>query len=160
LGPLVSAQWSVPPQLIAAYEALGMPVPVPIAGYMLIDTGADVACIDAEVAEELRLVPVGRGITFGAHGPGEVLKYIARLEMKIADPVRGQIVVASQMVVAGIPNLDRVFQQRHPVTADGHPVRMIGLLGRDFLRHGTFTYRGAEGRMDLRLDLDTMGRLA
>jgi len=62
------------------------------------------------------------------------------------------------MVVAEI--LDKVFWQRHPVTGDGHPVRMIGLLGRDCLRHGTFTYRGAEGRIDLRLDLATIGRLA
>jgi len=160
LGPLVVAWWSVPPQLIAAYQARGRPITPKIVGHMLVDTGADVACIDAEVAQELGLVAIGRGITFGAHGQGEVLKYVAHLALKIGDPAHGEVVISSQLVAAGIPDLNKAFQSRHPKTVDGRPIRLIGLLGRDLLRHGTFTYQGTEGRMKLRLDIDTMGQSA
>ena len=124
---------------------------VPVAGYMLVDTEA--ACMDAEVAEELGSSRARHHLRRARSGRG------LEIHRPPGDEDRGPSSwTASQMVVAGI--LDKVFQQRHPVTGDGHPVRMIGLLERDFLRHGTFTCRGAEGRIDLRLDLDTMGRLA
>jgi hypothetical protein len=159
LGPLVVCRWSVPLGLAAALVAAGREVPVPVVGHMLVDTGASSTCIAADVAQELGLLSHGTGVTFGAHGPGTVQKYVAHFDMRIKDSVRGEVTVARDLIASAVPDLNGAYQQAQPKASDGRPVRLIGLLGRDFLRHTTLTYEGAEGRLHLRIHLKSLTKL-
>ncbi len=154
-GPLVVATWSVPESLEKALINAGKPVPDPVSGHMLVDTGATRTSIAKEVAEkQLGLRPTSVARTYGAGGLHENPCYLARFQLEIMDGSRGHATgIARESVVMGIPELGN-----HPTAAEFHgkPIRLIGLLGRDFLRHATLTYDGDAGRIEMRLHLHSI----
>jgi len=143
VGPLLIGQWLVPDALEKALVASGMPVPAPVVGHLLIDTGASTTCISASAAAELGLTPTGMGQSYGAHGCQQAMIYTARLAISIQDG-GNKLVTFFERPVMAVPDLEKGI----PPGANhgGAPIRLVGLLGRDYLRHVNFSYRGPTGQ--------------
>lgn len=157
LGPLIVAVWEIPLALSQALIAVGQPIPQPIVGHMLIDTGASATCMSMDVAAELGLKPVGLVNGYGASGSHKNQVYHALLKIRIVDqsrPDKGHLEIASEQRVQGIPELHRSMDSLKPTT-NGKPIRLVGLLGRDFLRHTRFHYDG-DGNFEVIIKTETL----
>jgi hypothetical protein len=140
VGPLILAAWALPQTLIQALSAAGRPIPRPVEGVMLVDTGAMQTCISEVAAQALGLQPVRIAKTYGAAGLHENKVYETQLLIGIGDDkglLRSDI--RFQMQTIGIPQLDEPMKGLK--IADREQT-LIGLLGRDFLRFTTLTYKG------------------
>ncbi|MCP4897576.1 MAG: hypothetical protein GY906_11445 [bacterium] len=150
-GPLIEAAVVIPDQLVAPLKAAGKPIPSPVKGFMLIDTGASRTHISEETAAQLNLKPVGSGATYGAGGLHKRPVY----QVKVIVPI-DRIMLGTSLQVLGIPDLEKPYRNMGTKAAEtGEPIRVIGLLGRDFLRHTVLIYGGAEGRVEIWVDEDT-----
>lgn len=97
----------------------------------LVDTGADVNCIDVDLAYALKLPIVHRQIVWGVHGQEECNGYIAQIHVsELEFTVYGPLV--------GVH-----------LRAGGQP--HFAILGRSFLRHLTMVYEGTTGMVTLSL---------
>jgi hypothetical protein len=104
------------------------------------------------VAETLGLLPIGTMKTFGVHGEQENERFYARFSAHFAQDVsmsKGASIVIEREFI-GVPGMETVLSHAG-IVVDGEPLVIVGLLGRDFLRHTTLTYRGADGRVTLDL---------
>ena len=137
--------------MATAIASTGRPVPAPITGAILVDTGATTTCISEQSARDLGLRPVDTQETYGAGGKHTNNVYAVHLELRIHQNTIGAVIRAS-----GIPSLEQTFQNMG-VKINGRPVRVIGLLGRDMLRFCKMTYNGLTGDVDYRFDLRAMG---
>ena len=158
-GPLVLAQWQIPRVLRQGFAAIGRTSPSPVNGHMLIDTGATATCISEEAARDLGLHPVGLQMGFGAGGEHQNPVFHALLILGICDPKKGTTVLGAEQRVQAIPKLEESFRRMDVRDGNGNPVRLIGLLGRDFLRHTKFTYDG-HGNFEVIVRLDTLGAIS
>jgi len=155
-GPLVTAEWRVPEALAKRLVEMGRVVPPPVRGHLLVDTGASQTCIAEDVARELGLNPIGRGKTFGAHGEGELNKYLAHFHFVLVNANQNRVDVARDMIVSAVPQLNEAYSAFGVKHEGGRPVRLIGLLGRDFLMHTKFTYDGVHGITSMSLSFTKM----
>ena len=130
-------------------------MPEPVAGHMLIDTGASSTCISQQAAEALALKPSGVGQSHGAHGLRPVLQYVARLYISF-EHEGGTFQTVREGQVMAVPDLEKAMPPT--LLAGGTPVKLVGLLGRDFLRYVTFHYHGDEGRFMIRVHADSLVR--
>jgi hypothetical protein len=108
-GPLLKARWMVPEVLAEARRKAGQPVPDPIAGFMLIDTGASNTAIGLRVAQALGLTPVRLGRTYGAGGLHQNAIYAACLETGFMDGNGEVSHFRSEIEVSAIPDLDKAL---------------------------------------------------
>lgn len=147
-GPLIKATWGVPSAHAEALRAAGKPVPAPVAGLMLIDTGASRTAIAQAVVQELSLKQVGMGYTLGAGGKhtNPIVAALLTVTIEVRPGVTGSI--QSDQPVMAIPELDKAISPGELVL-ENYPTRVIGLLGRDFLRHVTFVYDGQLARFEI-----------
>lgn len=156
LGPLVHGVWAVPIELADHLARKGRPVPKPVAGALYLDTGATRTCIAQEAASALGLKPTRVGQGFGASGAHTQPIYRARLSIGITDgKSKKRTMIEYPTEAAGIPELGRSGQHLG-ITAGGQPVQLIGLLGRDLLKHTVVTYNGLEGWFEVDFDLSSM----
>lgn len=81
LGPRIPATVGIHGLAAKALDAQNSPIPSPVAGVALIDTGATVTSIDKSVAEELRLAPNGMRKLGTAGGPTENPTYAFRVNV-------------------------------------------------------------------------------
>ncbi len=156
-GPILKATWSVPPALAQALATSGRAAPNPISGYMLIDTGAAGTCIADDAAQELGLSPLRYEKSYGAGGLHNLPVYGVQLTIIILDAGQ-QVSVTGDLQAKGIPELGDYFRHVPMQTQDPFPKRMVGLLGRDLLRHAIFVYKGSVGQFDFRLDLGSLSQ--
>jgi predicted aspartyl protease len=155
LGPVIDAQWRVPPELARRLVDAGRDVPDPVNGQLLVDTGASKTCIALSAAIELGLKPIRREKTHGVAGEDELDVYRAEIRMEFHQPRKTEVfVVGATRDVLGVPDLENVFPARSMETR--RRGRLIGILGREFLKHGLFFYGGSEGRIQLWVDPDTL----
>ena len=103
------------------------PLPKPVLAHLLIDTGASCTCIDPSIITQLGITP--RGITTiqtpSTQGqPHQVQQY----DVSIAIPLAN----------AGVQTFHAVPVVTTPLSSQG----IQGLLGRDILNYGLFTYNG------------------
>ena len=126
MGPLVRARWAVPRSVAAALAANGTPIPTPIEGFLLLDTGAGHTAIAEHVALSLGLQATGSCTSFGAHGQQESLRYMA--ELAIFTPPEGAL--TSEAQVMGIPKMKESFEKFGTRDQYGKKIDVIGLLGR------------------------------
>jgi hypothetical protein len=141
--------------LETALKAASLPVPDPVDGAMLVDTGADSTCIAKDVALELGLQAVDVRKGLGAGGEHENTIYAAKLTIQI-DKEKGRRSSAWVTIgAAGIPRLREQFEARD-VTINGEPLRLIGLLGRDLLSFARITYQGTRGIVDYSFDFEPL----
>ena len=125
---------------------------------MLIDTGASATCIALDVAQELGLAPLRQEKSYGAGGLVEHPVFGLQLTINFIDPVGRQVAVGGDIQAKGIPDLGDYFRHVPMDTPDPFPKRMVGLIGRDLLRHATFVYKGSVGQFDFRLDLGSLSQ--
>jgi len=129
----------------------GRPVPLAIAGALLLDTGATRTCIGLQTATELGLQPTRIQEGYGAAGKHSNLVFLARLEIKIVDPETNQEQgFAWEQEVEAIPELHNFAA---PLTWQGKTMTLSGLLGRDILRHARIHYDGPAGRIRFEFDI-------
>lgn len=154
-GPLIKAQWQVDPDTQKELTLRGWPIPKPVEGYMLVDTGAYSTVIDSDVAKEMGLVPTGRETISGIGGEGLTYKYLAQIFLFVGD-VHGAGVAISlhNEFVSG--NIRKLHEMRKLTEPDGTPIQVIGLLGRDFLKFATLTYKGSDGSWDMHIHENVM----
>ena len=103
-------------------------VPLPA----LVDTGAEVSCIDSILAERLGLPIADSQSMAGAHGVAEVNVYLAQIYVSDLDFV----------INGNFPAVD--------LAAGGE--QYFALLGRDFLRNFTMIYEGETGQVRISTD--------
>lgn len=122
---------------------------------MLIDTGATKTCMALDVAQELGLKPIRLEKTYGAHGLQESEVFHARLEVAFVGG-GNQTSMKGDIDVKGVKDLGAFMNTLKLETSDMFPKRLIGLLGREWLRHGTLLYEGTKGRFQFTLDLSSL----
>ena len=114
------------------------------------DTGASATSISVEAAQDLGLQQIDVGHTYGMHGLQENPIYEAHLSMSIAGP-GGESGVEADLRVSGVRDMEAVFQKMGVKTGGQDGGRLVGLLGRDFLRHTVLTYDGTYGVVTLKI---------
>jgi hypothetical protein len=127
-GPYVDVELRVPPALAASLAAAGKPVPAPINGPALLDTGASVSCVDKSVPPKLGLNPVGTTILQGAKGGGPSSLFPMRLEIQV---------------------MKWTIDYSNMVEADLAALGYLAIIGRDVLRLAQFVYHGHVGEYTL-----------
>ena len=135
-GPTVPVQIEVPPALANSFRNAGQPVPHPVNGAALIDTGATRSCVDDTVIQNLGVQPVGVAVVGTAGGQQKRSMFPGRFTFP-GTP---------------LPSID--FSQLLGVdltgqTIAGSNVPLIALIGRDILRHFMFIYNGRLGQFTL-----------
>jgi hypothetical protein len=119
-----------PDAVAAALVAAQQPVPLPVQGLALIDTGASLTAVDDNILQNhLKLQPNGNAMISGAHGKKALLTYACKIEF-----IAMGLVTRHPMVV-GVQDL---IQQGY-----------IALIGRDFLLGKMLVYNGWSGEYTL-----------
>lgn len=112
---------------------------------MLVDTGASTTCISLGVAHQLGLMQVGTQRVRGVSGIHENAMFAGELVVAVTD---GAITAQIEILigVTAVPELDQHVAFLNP------SIRIIGLLGRDILRHMRMIYDGPAGRLEFVVD--------
>ena len=158
VGLLVVAEWCVPKSLADQLTAEGKTVPPPVVGHVLVDTGARKTGIAQHTAETLGLTSIGTASSFGAHGAQESLRYRANFTLRIVDPTSGKAleVTFEDHEVLGIPKMKESFDQFGLRDQTGNLLNVIGILGREFLRHARLVYDGPRGIVEFEIDTQSV----
>jgi hypothetical protein len=134
-GPLIAVQVAVPDILARHLTSQNLPVPPPVSGMALIDTGASITSVDATVFQSLSIPPVGVATTYGVHGPGQAPVFPAKL---FFPGTMMQGLAFNQVMGCNLRG-----QQT------GSPSPLIVLVGRDLLQHFVLVYNGPCGMVTL-----------
>ncbi len=153
-GPIVYASWRVPEPLEAILQEAGKPVPSPVLGGLLLDTGAGKTCISENAAHDLGLNPIRLAKTYGAGGEYELSVVNARLGFRVSSS-RSEHDVSFETEAQVIPLLEAGGRQMGLRSGDTD-IRLIGLLGRDLLRHAQVSYDGINGSFEISFDLASL----
>ncbi|HII83210.1 MAG TPA: hypothetical protein HA269_08135 [Ferroplasma sp.] len=129
-GPKVEVEISLASALQQALQANKTVIPSPVKGEALIDTGAQISCIDDTVASKLGISPTGQIHCGGMAGSSVRNLYSAKLTI-----VEGN--QRWQFESASIIGVDIIKQG------------LVALIGRDFLGKGMMVYSGFLGIVDL-----------
>ena len=68
LGLVLSVEIKVPPALAAALTSQGQPIPSPVSGYALVDTGATGCCVEESLVQGLGLQVIRQANVCGTSG--------------------------------------------------------------------------------------------
>lgn len=136
-GPIIRVRIQVPMAVERVMVADGSPLPPPISGVALVDTGATTCAVNESSIRGLGVNPIGvirSGSTAGLHTsnvyPGRITLIMPSGEMEVE---HGRL--------AGV-NLDGAHNP-------GGREPLIALLGRDFLQDFTMLYNGTLGTWTL-----------
>jgi len=120
-----------------------------VAGLLLLDTGAAATCIAIHTAELLDLRPTRLATGYGAGGEHTNPVFFASLTI---DPSGSRKPLVWQGEVQGIPDLEK-YAEDLEIEIDGMSAHIVGLLGRDVLRHAKLQYDGIAGSVQIRFEL-------
>ncbi len=134
VGPLIPGAWS------RHDDELGRE----LRGEFLIDTGAYGAMIDLDVADALQLSLQGAREVHGIHGYGTLRQFVGRIALPALDELGGRTIFTEVIECVGVPALCEKNRQ--------HGVKVIGILGRLFLRSANLQIDGLTGTIELRID--------
>jgi len=122
----------VPVHLEDLLKGQGSPVPSPLQGLGLVDTGASVSMVDLDAIASLDMRPVGTATLTTAGGPSQSPLYPVRLGIVL--PGKAPVLVAAfSHITAG------------PLKRQG----LLALVGRDILQHGVVFYDGTLGSVTI-----------
>lgn len=125
----------IPPAIATALTDAGNPIPAPVTGVALIDTGATMTCIHETILkDQLGLNPIDVINAGTARGPVQQNVYPARIVGAV-----GQSFTLDLDRVAGV---DLSGQTVATLPA---PQQVVALLGRNFLSHCVFIWNGPGG---------------
>ena len=131
LGPRLQITLSLLEAQLKAIADIGEPLPNPISGVALIDTGALSTCIDQKAADAAGLAVVDSGLMTSATHENELVPiYAARLD------------------IAGIPEN---VEAKRAYGAILEPQGLTALVGRDLLASCILVYNGTDGSFSLSL---------
>lgn len=133
-GPVLQVLVSPTPQAINAMQDGGQPIPTPVAGLGLIDTGATSTCIDESVCQGLGIRPTG--IQKMGHAGGTSERACYPVEIHFPGVTLPNIIVPLAMSV------DLRF---------GTEKKYVLLLGRDLLSGLRFVYNGPNDRIEIQM---------
>lgn len=135
-GPVVEVQVEVPQALAAALSALGQPIPAPVQGLALIDTGASVSAVDVTVIQQLGVQQVGQVSLATPTGAQPRQTFPGRFTFPSGNipPMDFQTLVGADLIQQGIAGTNTPF---------------IALIGRDILCHFVLVYNGLDGSFSL-----------
>ena len=123
-GPVISIEISVPQSLAEEFTRANLPIPRPIVGLALIDTGASSSCVDNSTIESLGIKSIGVVDTMTPAGPKQQYRYPAHFFFPAA----------------------RINVDFGSITgADLKDQPIMALIGRDILSNFIFVYNGTLG---------------
>lgn len=125
-GAIFPIEISLPQTLIDYLAKQGIPIPRPVSGHALIDSGASISVVDSSVISSLSISPIGIATISTTAGPAQKNLFPARFKL-------------SQLVIDVSP----------VIGADLGPQGIIALIGRDILSHLLMIYHGPGGRVTL-----------
>lgn len=124
-GPVIPVVIHPNEDFAAALQAAGKPVPSPVSGIALVDTGATTTCIDGETAVQMGLASNGTAkMSSASHNETECLTYPVKL---FFPSWNAQLDSQKAMGVA--------------IKRQG----IIALIGRDLLQNCMLVYNGPDG---------------
>jgi predicted aspartyl protease len=130
-GPVIPVVISPDQTFAAALQAASKPIPQPVTGFALVDTGATTTCIDATVAQKMGLAPSGTAkLSSVSHEGTQCLTYPVQLFF----PAWNVGLQAARAMGVTIANQG-----------------IIALVGRDLLQNCVLVYNGADGSFTLAL---------
>jgi len=133
VGPVIPIEIAIPTALSRFLAAQNQPIPSPIAGIALIDTGATRSCADRKVMSQLGVNPIGRVRLGTARGRSSHLLYPAKFRFpQIQFEVEYSSVVGVDLRGQGVGG-----------------TQIIALIGRDLLARCIFVYHGTTGSFSL-----------
>lgn len=130
LGPKVLVDCHVPAARAQALAAAKTPVPGPISGPALIDTGASLTVVNEQALKSLGVSPIGIAEVMTPSGKAQ--QYLYPAELVFAGTQIPKAVLAR---VAGSPHLQAQ--------------NLLALIGRDVLQFGVLIYNGSAGMFTL-----------
>jgi hypothetical protein len=134
-GPIIRVQIEVASALAQSLQATNQPIPTPVLGVALIDTGASITSFDASVVTQLAINPNGLAMVGTAGGPQQQLTYQARFSFP-GTPLPG----FEHPRVLGCNLTGQTVLNQQP---------MIALIGRDILARAVLVYNGSAGMFSL-----------
>jgi hypothetical protein len=129
MGPVLQVEVCVPSDLEKLLSSQNQPIPQPVTGWALIDTGASRTAVEQSCIASLGVQPIGAAKTGTAGGIREVGIYPARFRF----PGQG---------------MDMEFSSTLGVDLKGQKVGgrdLLVLIGRDVLARGVLIYNGPSG---------------
>ena len=155
-GPVIKAQWRVTAETEEKLKVEHLHIPPPVRGFMVIDTSFVGTGIDAEVAQELNLEFVRETKLQSVAGPLSQPTYLALLLIMLGNVDEENLAIGGKTEAISLPGL-RVGYDTYGLTSpEGEQVRIIGVLGRDFLQFTRFTYDGLNGTWEMEIDPSAM----
>ena len=160
---MVPAAWYVTAEKERELQMAGKPLPTPIEGYLLLDTGAAHIAIDSDVAKALGLEAMDKTTeVHGIKGYESMTHFMARLLLPVI-PIQNARPVTTTPVRIGIPveawestGMMANYLKWGYEVKPGVPLKVIGLLGRIFLQFTTIAYNGLTGAVDIEIDKSSM----
>lgn len=123
-GPIVRVKIGIHPHLAKLFKEKSRPIPSPIEGDAIIDSGATVTCVDHRIIDSLGIKPTGKTMSVGIGGTEEALIVACSLQIR-----------------------EHNFWSPHVRCHDLKKVAkgLVALIGRDLLRGMVFHYDGRAG---------------
>ena len=143
-GVLVKARFQVPQGLATILQKNHQPVPKPLIGFVLVDTGASQTAISESAAQDLGLKPRGMRNVAGVAGNDQRPTYFATITLT-------DFVISGQFEMVAVKDMKYVGADKSR--------RLIGLLGRDFLQHAHLGYDGPKGEVKITVSRDTLAQV-
>ncbi len=128
-GPLISVAITIPNALVQLYQKEQRPIPAPISGIALIDTGATKTCVHDKIMEKLGVQTTGVTTTHTANGPKQSNLYPAHFSFPA-------------------PKIEIDFNSVLEVDLSGQTFQnqqIVALIGRDLLSRAVLVYNGPAG---------------
>lgn len=129
VGPVLQVEIAVHPTLAQHLQNLGQPIPTPVVGPGLIDTGATFSAVDQTVIQQLGIPPIGTVQLGTAGGPVTQTQHPASFGFP----------------GTGLPTISFNFVTGVDLTGQN----IVALIGRDVLRHFVMVYNGSLGQVIL-----------
>jgi hypothetical protein len=132
-GPIMEIEVAVPSSLAEYLTKNKRPVPQPVRGVALIDSGASGTCVDDRVIRQLGVKPIGVATVITAGGRQERNRYPARFDFR---RMKMSFEFSSVM---GMNLREQSIMGRE----------LVALIGRDVLSRCIFIYDGINARFTL-----------
>lgn len=129
-GPRLPVEVKVPNALANYLTQKGQPVPSPVSGEALVDTGASVSCVDETVIQRLGVNPVGIS-QVGTPSSARTAQFQYPAPFAFPGTTLPQIEIA------------------HALGSVLQPQGLLALIGRDILSNFVFIYNGPGGFVTL-----------